>query len=145
MTTGTSLLSFVTCASCDVTLESNLLASPCLADLAHQVVVIKNCPSTRMGSILASHGWRPNGSSEFIKILASGGMGPMHRRTTRRSRATVRADRCCRCLRRRPGDRAARRISPLAAGPLVGLLIADACSATDRSYPHGSQRLMSCC
>ena len=33
MTTGTSLLSFVTCASRDVTLESNLLASPCLVPI----------------------------------------------------------------------------------------------------------------
>ena len=31
MTAGTSPLSFVTCASCDVTLQSNLLASPCFS------------------------------------------------------------------------------------------------------------------
>ena len=47
---GTSLLSFVTCASCDVTLQSNLLASPCSApDSAHQVIVIRNCPSAADG------------------------------------------------------------------------------------------------
>ena len=68
MTTGTSLLSFVTCASCDITLQSNLLASACFsARLAHQVIAIRNCPSARMGSTLESHGQRRNGSSAFIK------------------------------------------------------------------------------
>ena len=50
MTAGTSPLSFVTCASCDVTLQSNLLASPCLAPgSAHQVVAVRNCPSAADG------------------------------------------------------------------------------------------------
>ncbi len=50
MTAGTSPLSFVTCASCDVTLQSNLLASPCLApESAHQVVAVRNCPSAADG------------------------------------------------------------------------------------------------
>ena len=50
MTAGTSLLSFVTCASNDATLRTNLLASPCLApDLAHQVVAVRNCPSAADG------------------------------------------------------------------------------------------------
>ena len=50
MTSGTSPLSFVTCASNDATLRTNLLASPCLTpDLAHQVVAIRNCPSAADG------------------------------------------------------------------------------------------------
>jgi hypothetical protein len=50
MTAGTSPLSFVTCASNDVTLRSNLLASPCLAPhSAHRVLVVKNCPSAADG------------------------------------------------------------------------------------------------
>jgi Glycosyltransferase like family len=45
-----SLLSFVTCASCDITFRTNLLASNCLApESAHQVVAIRNCPSAADG------------------------------------------------------------------------------------------------
>jgi Glycosyltransferase like family len=50
MTSGATLLSFVTCVSDDVVLRTNLLASRCLAaDSAHQVLVIKNCPSAADG------------------------------------------------------------------------------------------------
>ena len=50
MTAGTSPLSFVTCASNDATLRTNLLASPCLApESAHQVVAVRNCPSAADG------------------------------------------------------------------------------------------------
>ncbi len=50
MAAGTSPLSFVTCASNDATLRTNLLASPCLApESAHQVVVVRNCPSAAGG------------------------------------------------------------------------------------------------
>ena len=50
MTAGTSLLSFVTCVSNDVTVRTNLLASPCLApESALQVVVVRNCPSAADG------------------------------------------------------------------------------------------------
>jgi hypothetical protein len=50
MTAATSLVSFVTCASNDKTLGANLLASPCLAPhSAHQVLVVKNCPSAADG------------------------------------------------------------------------------------------------
>jgi Glycosyltransferase like family len=50
MTAGTSLLSFVTCASNDVTLRSNLLASSCLAPYsAHQTLLVRNCPSAADG------------------------------------------------------------------------------------------------
>jgi hypothetical protein len=50
MTAGTSLLSFVACASNAVTLRTNLLASPCLApESALQVVAVRNCPSAADG------------------------------------------------------------------------------------------------
>jgi hypothetical protein len=50
MTAATSLVSFVTCASNDRALGTNLLASPCLAPYsAHQVLVVKNCPSAADG------------------------------------------------------------------------------------------------
>ena len=79
MTTGTSLLSFVTCASCDVTLESNLLASPCFTpDFA---------PAGRRNQELPEHrGWAQYwhrtgrdgmGRLRSSRRLASGGMGPM--------------------------------------------------------------------
>jgi hypothetical protein len=50
MTVATSLVSLVACASNDKTLGTNLLASPCLAPhSAHQVLVVKNCPSAADG------------------------------------------------------------------------------------------------
>jgi hypothetical protein len=50
MTAGTSPLSFVTCASNDVTVRTNLLASPCLApESALQVLAVRNCPSAADG------------------------------------------------------------------------------------------------
>jgi hypothetical protein len=50
MTGAGSLFSFVACVSNDVILGTNLLASPCLApDSAHQVLLIKNCPSAADG------------------------------------------------------------------------------------------------
>jgi hypothetical protein len=50
MTASTSPLSFVTCASNDVTLRTNLLASPCLAlDSANHVFAVRNCPSAADG------------------------------------------------------------------------------------------------
>ena len=68
MTAGTSPLSFVTCASDDVTLRTNLLASPCLApDWRTRSSQSGTARAPRMGSISASHGPRPNGSSAFIK------------------------------------------------------------------------------
>jgi Glycosyltransferase like family len=50
MIAATSLLSFVTCASSDATLRTNLLASPCLSpDSTNQVVAVRNCPSAADG------------------------------------------------------------------------------------------------
>ena len=84
MTAGTSLLSFVTCASYDITLRSNLLASACLA------------PDWRTGhrnqELPERRGWAQHrnrtgrdgmGRLRSSRRLAAGGMGPMRFRTTR--------------------------------------------------------------
>ena len=69
MTAGTSPLSFVTCASNDATLRTNLLASPCFApDWRTRSSQSGTARAPRMGSISALHGRRRIGSSAFIKM-----------------------------------------------------------------------------
>ena len=128
-------LSIVTCVSSTASLQSNLLASPCLsAGTVHEVIVVSNCPSAadglNLGLARAKHEWVVGIHQD---VFLPCGWDRCLARQLREAERKVRADRRRGRLRSRRCHRADRSRQPLAA-ERIGWVI-----DRGRSSPRGSE------